>query len=248
LGRPPAADSAETRARIIDVARQVFAEHGYDGATNRFIATKAGITTAALYHYFDAKIGLYKAVYAAAQDHVYEHFEAAAASGTSFVGRVRAVMDSAHEINRRDPSLARFLASARIDLGRHDDLRTALSGEGDRGRRFMVDILEQAVADGEIPRERQAQMMMVLRTILMGLSDSIADDLRTQRMAMDGILEILEASFPPPGRSAAGVSGRSAAGVSGRSAAGVSGRSAAGVSGRSAAGVSGRSAAGPRGR
>ena len=53
---------AETRRRILDVARQSFAELGYGGTTNRHIATKAGITTGALYHYFDSKLDLYLAV------------------------------------------------------------------------------------------------------------------------------------------------------------------------------------------
>ena len=35
LGRPPDTDSADTRRRILDIARLAFAQRGYGAATNR---------------------------------------------------------------------------------------------------------------------------------------------------------------------------------------------------------------------
>jgi len=45
----------ETRERILDAARRVFAEHGHDRANMRLIARSAGISVGGLYLYFKNK-------------------------------------------------------------------------------------------------------------------------------------------------------------------------------------------------
>ena len=44
-----------TRERIIKVAAKLFAKEGYDSATTRGIAAKAGIATGTLFNYFESK-------------------------------------------------------------------------------------------------------------------------------------------------------------------------------------------------
>jgi AcrR family transcriptional regulator len=52
----------ETAERILEVAEQQFAEHGYAGTTLRDIATRANIRNPSIYNHFDGKEGLYLAV------------------------------------------------------------------------------------------------------------------------------------------------------------------------------------------
>jgi AcrR family transcriptional regulator len=52
----------ERRERILEAARQVFAEEGLDGASLRAIALRAGYTPAALYFYFESKEDMYAEV------------------------------------------------------------------------------------------------------------------------------------------------------------------------------------------
>jgi TetR/AcrR family transcriptional regulator len=54
--------SAETRARILEAAEQVFAKAGFAGARTDDIAAAAGVNKALLYYYFESKEGLYEAV------------------------------------------------------------------------------------------------------------------------------------------------------------------------------------------
>lgn len=54
--------AVDTRARLVVVARGLFAEHGYRGATIRAVAQAAGVDPALVYHYFDGKQGLLDAV------------------------------------------------------------------------------------------------------------------------------------------------------------------------------------------
>jgi AcrR family transcriptional regulator len=54
MGRKPKTVE-DRREQIIDAALRVFAEKGFDRATNRDIAREAGITPGLIYHYFESK-------------------------------------------------------------------------------------------------------------------------------------------------------------------------------------------------
>src|SRR5271166_5335587 len=56
-GRRPG--SPATRSEILDAARGVFVEDGYDRASVRAIARRAGVDPALVYHYFDGKPALF---------------------------------------------------------------------------------------------------------------------------------------------------------------------------------------------
>src|SRR5208282_5007115 len=51
----------ETRARIVATALRIFGEYGYDQASTRQIAAKAGVNPPALQYYFGGKEGLHRA-------------------------------------------------------------------------------------------------------------------------------------------------------------------------------------------
>jgi len=50
-----------TRDAILDAARETFAERGYDGATVRVVAARAGVDPALVHHYFGTKDALFAA-------------------------------------------------------------------------------------------------------------------------------------------------------------------------------------------
>jgi AcrR family transcriptional regulator len=55
----PRAGGADTRERIVAAAIDEFGEHGYDGATMRGIAARAGVDSALVHHYFGTKADLF---------------------------------------------------------------------------------------------------------------------------------------------------------------------------------------------
>lgn len=59
-GRRPAGE--DTRAALLDAARETFVEQGFDGATVRAIAARAGVDAAMVNHWFGGKEGLFAAV------------------------------------------------------------------------------------------------------------------------------------------------------------------------------------------
>lgn len=60
-GRRPVG-SGDTRARILEAARDAFGERGFDGATLRDIARRADVDAALIHHYFGSKQRLFVAV------------------------------------------------------------------------------------------------------------------------------------------------------------------------------------------
>ena len=52
----------DRREQIMDAALRVFAQKGFARATNREIAREAGVTSGLIYHYFDSKDALLKAI------------------------------------------------------------------------------------------------------------------------------------------------------------------------------------------
>lgn len=55
------AGGRDTRAALVDAAREVFAESGYNDATVRVIATRAGVDPAMVNHWFGGKEALFTA-------------------------------------------------------------------------------------------------------------------------------------------------------------------------------------------
>ena len=60
--RPMRADARRNYARLVDAARQVFAEHG-GGASMEAIAARAGVGVGTLYRHFPKRIDVVEAVY-----------------------------------------------------------------------------------------------------------------------------------------------------------------------------------------
>ena len=199
LGRPPSTDSEETRVRILDVARREFAVLGYENTTNRNIATEAGITTAALYHYFPSKADLYVAVLLRTEISVEARFRTACTGCSSLVERLGAVLDESHRMNSEDPSLAQFLAAFRIDERRHDEIGRALPGASRTIDVFCRDMVDQAVSEGEVPPSARGPVLSLIAILLVGLSDAMSDDLRAHRRGVDAAKALMSGgiSFVP---------------------------------------------------
>ena len=61
-GRPRKSSSGDARAAIAEAASAEFAQKGYDAASIRGIARRAGVDAALVHHYFDSKAGLFAEV------------------------------------------------------------------------------------------------------------------------------------------------------------------------------------------
>lgn len=66
--------SVDTREKILDAAFEEFADLGFEGASTRTIATRAGVQHPLVMHHFENKEGLWKAVMSTVQQNFDEYF------------------------------------------------------------------------------------------------------------------------------------------------------------------------------
>lgn len=197
LGRPPDTDSADTRRAILRIARETFSVSGYEMTTNRDIATRAGVTPGALYHYFGSKLDLYLAVHEATQDLVYSRFTEAIVGRETFVEQFDAILDVAHELNKTDASVARFLGAVRVDTRRHPEMRASVAPRSRQREKFFANMVELGVSTGEIAPERRPVVFAFILTVLVGLTDAVSDDPKVQSQAITGIKDAVSGLLHP---------------------------------------------------
>jgi AcrR family transcriptional regulator len=141
-----AAESGDTRLRLVVAAAQVFAERGYDGAGVQEIARRAGLTTGAIYSRFSGKSELLaEAIRTFARGEFDELFAQHAFEGrvtdvlntvgTHLVTRpphaMRAILLEAFVAARRDPEVAAVLREHLTELA--DRLRGLIDESKDAG-------------------------------------------------------------------------------------------------------------------
>lgn len=186
VGRPRAADSAETRRRILQAARVRFARDGFRGTTNRMIAQDVGITSGAIYHYVESKTELYAAVYCETIDHVYNEFERAAAGHDHLLDQFSAVMRRACELQASDPSITGFIVAVAQETQRHPDLLESLSPQRGRHARFFAGLATAAAERGELaPGVDPRAVADLLGSVLTGLARIAATDVERYTAAVD---------------------------------------------------------------
>ena len=113
--RPPARRmqrrSLETRDRVVEAALQVFASHGFEGATTREIARRAGVALAALPYHFTTKEALWRA----AADRIFARLaetfrrRLAAVEGEDVPTRLRLLLRDFVSFQAANPDLHRFM-------------------------------------------------------------------------------------------------------------------------------------------
>ncbi len=187
LGRPFQSDAVETRTRILREARLAFTTRGYDNTTNREISAGAGITAAAIYHYFPSKVDLFVAVYDDVQAKVYDAFDVAVAQHDTFLKKFDAIFDTMLELGNEDPMLASFVVGVVTEAEHHPDLRKALKQVSPRNQSFLASLCSQAQQRGELPETLPVQTAVdVIAGVIGGfarLSVTVRDRQRLRSVA-----------------------------------------------------------------
>jgi AcrR family transcriptional regulator len=196
LGRPPATNSADTQERILMVARRSFAEMGYGVATNKDVAQRAGITTGALYHYFDSKTAMYWAVFDDVQRTVGRFLADAIKPFPTFIGQAEAFFRGLQQLNGKEPSLAEFLNAARIDITRYSELKIDFQDRYPNVRRhFIPGLIAVGVSTGEIDPERADDVADFLHAFVTGLMDPASIKYEEQERAIGAVLSLLHGTL-----------------------------------------------------
>jgi AcrR family transcriptional regulator len=151
IGRPPGADGAGTRSLILAEAERQFGERGYAATTTRTIAQACGLTNAAVYHHFGGKSALYEAVSAHVYPPMLAGFQDALADVRGLREQLRAVLETAIRLNRRQPSLAGFVMGGPVESSRHPELRPVVDHHFGQLSAVLTKLVDDARSAGELP-------------------------------------------------------------------------------------------------
>lgn len=198
-GRPLDADGSITRGRIIAAARDCFARHGYANATNRMIASAAGITASALYNYFPTKADMYCAVVDEGEHYVAEAYEQVIKGIESPLQAICAILDFNIGVHGQEPERAFFYGHMRSEIGRHQELAAFVQNRESPTEQIFRRLLQQARQCGEISSAiPEENIEMMLFACMLGMSSyGLQVDKEQQQKNMLAFRMLIDGSLIP---------------------------------------------------
>ncbi len=166
-GRPPAAKAAETRERIIQAAREVFSELGYDAATFQAIAIRADLTRPAINHYFASKRVLWREVVEQTDAQVVSAGRARAERESSLLDRLSAFFAAAMQADSEDRSAAAFLVTSVLESQRHPELAGDEHDSLRTSREFIAWAVQDAIQKGELTTDTDVSYLIEMLVAVM---------------------------------------------------------------------------------
>jgi AcrR family transcriptional regulator len=166
-GRPPAAKAAETRERIVQAAREVFSELGYDAATFQAIAIRADLTRPAINHYFASKRVLWAEVVEQTNALVVSAGKNRAEGETSLIGRLSAYFAAAMQADSEDRSAAAFLVTSVLESQRHPELNNGEHDSLKNSREFVTWAVKDAIERRELTTDTDVNHLVEMLVAVM---------------------------------------------------------------------------------
>lgn len=154
------------RQAVLDVAVVTFIEHGYDATSMGLLATRLGLSKAAIYHHFPAKTALLRAALDEALDGLEGSLEAATAPTAA--ARLEAVLRSAvHVLVDRLPYVTLLLRIRGNTEVERDAMRRRRAFD-----RAVTALVKDAAAEGALRSDVNAG---VATRLLFGMINSIVE-------------------------------------------------------------------------
>jgi AcrR family transcriptional regulator len=156
LNRRQAA-KVRTRQKVLDAARQLFAERGYEPATIRDIAKGAGMSTGAVFANFQDKAELFEAVLASDMVKLAETMKAAAAAGGSTRVRLLSALDAGYHGSLEQLPLVQAVIArswfqpVAAEMRTRDAIKPILS--------VVTDTLQAGVGEGELRQDADVRLL-----------------------------------------------------------------------------------------
>lgn len=128
--------SEDTKQLILDTAKREFLEKGYNAASVRTIAKKAGLTTGAIFRYYADKAALFEALVSEAADGLVEQFKAAQEAHFELIPKDRTAQS-------RDLSTEYLRHFVNYVYDRFDEFKLVLCcAEGTKYANYIHDLVE----------------------------------------------------------------------------------------------------------
>jgi AcrR family transcriptional regulator len=151
-----------SRAQIRAAARALFREKGFDGATLRAIAERAGMGASSIYRHIRSKEELLVEELAELQERAWRQVRARGDRATGARSRVRAFLDAEHAQLLADPDLTTIAVRATTHPGARVARQVLALQERSVG--LLTELLQPARVTGELRRD--ADVLAAARTIV----------------------------------------------------------------------------------
>lgn len=177
-----------TRARIVDVALDLFRRLGFEQTTMRGIAAEAGVSLGSAYYYFESKEDLVMAFYERAIEAMTPRMEAALAGADSFEGRIAAIMNVKFEYFRPNRSfLGALFRHAADPQNRLSPFSEATRQIRERDQVYFARAIEAKSGEMRVPEDLAPYLPQMLWLYQMGLIlywiyDRSPDQRRTKQL------------------------------------------------------------------
>ena len=175
-GRPEGSGVATlTRENILRAAVYCFARSGYAQTSHRDIAQAAGITSGALYHYFDSKAAIFQEALRQCTLALVDTYRAASAeaAGRSCVDQLCLGLERVIGLSRDWPGIIRFGGNAAAEIRHNRELEWLRADVAQAFPAFFRELMQRAAARGELAEGVSVDDAAgLLLTLTMGLSIS----------------------------------------------------------------------------
>jgi len=177
-----------TRARIVDVALDLFRRQGFEQTTMRGIAAEAGVSLGSAYYYFESKEDLVMAFYERAIEAMTPRMEDALAGAASFEGRIAAIMNVKFEYFRPNRSfLGALFRHAADPQNRLSPFSEATRHIRERDQVYFARAIAAKSGEVRAPEDLAPHLPQMLWLYQMGLIlywiyDRSPDQRRTQQL------------------------------------------------------------------
>ena len=196
LGRPADTDSTDTRDRIVRCAQEIFAAEGFEGTTNKDIADRAEISSAALYHYFPSKAEMYVAVCESITHVFVDVFNRATESDPRLERRLTALFSDVGTLGASSPSIVGFITGISAVVKRHPEVARGTEAFGAEFRKMTLHLIETSTeSSGILHGVSPASFADLTASILAGLGRlSARGDQARHLAAGDAFLRLIRAA------------------------------------------------------
>jgi TetR/AcrR family transcriptional regulator len=149
----------ETETTILDAARKVFVQHGFDGTTMQMIADESGINKALLHYYYRSKDRLFEAVFIEAFSKMIPNLMKIFTTDTDFFEKIRGFVDVYIGTLLQYPQIPLFILH---ELRRNPDrIVELIKSTGIKPELFM-NLIKQEIQKGTIVPIDPLQLMVNL--------------------------------------------------------------------------------------
>jgi AcrR family transcriptional regulator len=184
-GRPNGSDSAETRDAILQSARRLFAEKGFEATSMALVAQGAGLSASAAYYYYPHKFAVYEAVFMESLQSVWGPINEAIDASTTFSQALTAFF-TAGSGTEDESYLQEFLASVSLELIRIPRLAVLLERRAEEQLAVFRKIVDIAIMSDELrcSVSSRDELAELLRAVVVGWAMEYVNEpgLRVERL------------------------------------------------------------------